>query len=104
MRRIGACVRMLRTPTARTQTGSEPTPPHTPRRDGRVMTTRSDAINHYATRAKLSRDRLRLLETGMLKICDVEPRSADNTAAAIEAERKVENIYERVIKRLGKSL
>ena len=69
------------------------------------MTTRSDAINHYAARAKLSRDRLRLLEVGMLKVCDVEPPArADHTAAAIDAERKVVEIYERVIKRLGDPL
>ena len=68
------------------------------------MTTRSDAINHYAGRAKLSRDRLQLIEAGMLKISDVNPRQAGNTAAAIEAEREVANIYERIVKRLGDTL
>jgi hypothetical protein len=65
------------------------------------MTTRSDAINHYAARARLSRDRLRLLEVGMLRVCDVEPPRAADTAAAIEAERAVITIYQGVIKRLG---
>jgi hypothetical protein len=65
------------------------------------MTTRSDAINHYTARAKLSRDRLRLLEAGMLKICDFDPRRGHDTQAAIEAEREAVDLYERVVKRLG---